>query len=412
MARVLPRAIGLAAAAAALALAPAARAGVGNGIRFGDGRMHLYLTVEPRYDSNVSLDPSGQAIGDVAVHLRPGLTFEADGDLLDVRFDGAIDFVQYLGVESADTTDLSRIDATAALGLGLNREGVLGLELEDRLTRSDQTQSLAIPTAAISIANVLDLTVPWRPGGGALVASAGGRWIVESFEPYLEGFVCDPATDPACDTALYSQLGYNEVQLFGEGRWKFLPRTSAVLRATWLERIPNDETVALPGSGLKILGGLTGLVTSRFAATIEGGWGDTFDSVGVPYSTWLANVEAEWIPNETVRGTIGYSHGYDFDPGIATALYGSDRAWVEAHALLGRLTLGLVGRWDRLEYVLSDSTTQVVQVTPTAEMEAARWIRLGLGYRFTTRSSAGSLADLPAWEYTKNEVWLSIRLVY
>jgi hypothetical protein len=411
MGATLGRRIGVACAAAALALATDAHAGVGNGIRFGGGRLHPYLVVRPLYDSNVTLDAGGQTIGDLLVHVTPGLNFEAEGERLVVTFDGALDWVQYLGLQG-ETDDLSRLDARAALGVIVNRDGALGLELDDRFTRSDQTQSLSLATAAISNANVLSVNVPWRPGGGALVLTAGGEWIVESFEPYLEGFVCDPATDPACDSAIYDQLGYDEIHAIGEVRWKFLPRTSAVLRATWLDRMPSDETVALPASGLKVLGGLTGLVTSRFAATVEGGWGDTFESVGVPYSTWLANVELEWIAAETLRAKIGYTHGYDFDPGLQTALYGSNRVRLEAHALFGKLTLGLVGRWDLLDYVLTPSTTQVLQISPTAEMEAARWLRLGLGYQLTARSSTGTLADLPSWEYTKSEIWLSARLVY
>jgi hypothetical protein len=407
----LRRAAGAIAIAAAVGLAADARAGAGNGIKFGDGRLHPFLDLEPRYDSNVTLGVNGETLGDVALHLRPGLRFEADGEILVVRLDAFVDRVQYLGLEG-DTKDLSRLDAGAGIGLVVNKKGSVGLELEDRFTRSDETRSLSIPQAVISNANGLRLRVPWRPGGGALVLAAGGEWLLESFEPYLKGFTCDPTLSPACDSSLLGDLGYNEYRATAEVRWRFLPRTSASVRATWLDRAPNDSTLSTAGSGLKAVAGVSGLVTTHLAGTLEAGYGDTFDSLGTPFSTWLANVEVEWIGTEDLRAKLAYTHGYDFDPGRTTSVYESDRISAVGHAALGKLALALDVRFDRLDYVLTDSTAQIAQVSPTAELEIARWMRLGVGYRLTVRTSTGTLSNLPAWDYTKHEAWLSARLVY
>jgi hypothetical protein len=349
-------------------------------------------------------------VGDLIVAVRPGARFEAEGSRLAIRFDGRLSVVRYLGLEG-DTTDLSRLDGFAELGLEANADGALGLELEERFTRGTETLSLSLPNAVISNANVLRLRVPYRPGAGALELSAGGEWILESFEPYLEGFVCDPAL-AGCDSDTLAGLGYDEYRGTGEVRWRFLPRTAASLRATWVQRMPNDPALSNDGSAVKAMAGVSGLVTSRFAATLEAGYGDTFESFGEPYASWLANVQLEWIAAEDRRVKVGYVHGFEFDPGQATSLYGSDRAFLEARAGFGRIALALGAGWDRLDYVLGDSTSQVVRVEPRVEMALARWFRLGLGYRYTGRSATGTLASLSSWEYTKNEAWLAARLEY
>ncbi|HSN90597.1 MAG TPA: hypothetical protein VLS93_05175 [Anaeromyxobacteraceae bacterium] len=403
------RGLGAAAVAAVLAIAPTARAGPGAGIRFGGGVLHPYLEIEPRWDSNVMLD-AGQEIADAVVAVRPGARFEREGTRLALRIDGRLSVVRFMGLEG-DTADLSRLDATAEVALEANRDGALGLELGDRFTRGVESLSLSLPNAVVSSANALRLRVPWRPGGGALELAAGGEWIRESFEPYLEGFVCAPVL-PGCDSATLAGLGYHELRGNGEVRWRFLPRTAARLRGTWVERLPDDTALSDDGSAVKVMGGLSGLVTSRFAATLEAGFGDTLGSAAEPYSSWLANVELEWIGGEKRRVRVGYTHGFEFDPGSATSLYGSDRVFLDARAAFGRFSLALAASWDRLDYVLTDATSQIVRAEPRLESAVARWLWLGLGYRYTARSSSGSLASLPSWEYARNEAWLSARLEY
>jgi hypothetical protein len=402
------RGLGAAAAAAALATAPVALAGPGAGIRFGGGTLHPYVEVEPRWDSNVMLD-AGEGMGDVLVAVRPGARFEAEGSRLVVHFDGRVSVVRYLGIEG-DTTDLSRFDAFAELGMEVNRDGVLGLELDDRFTRGTETLSLSLPNAVISNANVLRLRLPFRPGGGAFELSAGGEWIRESFEPYLEGIVCDPA-QAGCDPDTLDGLGYDEVRGTGEVRWKFLPRTAASLRGTWVQRLPNDPALSNEGSAVEVMAGVSGLVTTRFAATLEAGYGDALVA-DEPYSTWLAHVELEWIAGEARRAKVGYAHGFEFDPGQATSLYGSDRVFLDARAEFGRFALALAASWDRLDYVLTDATSQIVRAEPRFETAVARWFWLGLGYRYTSRTSDGTLSGVPTWEYSKNEAWLTARLEY
>ena len=78
----------------------------------------------------------------------------------------------------------------------------------------------------------------------------------------------------------------------------------------------------------------------------------------------------------------------------------------------GRFALVLEASWDRLDYVVGDSISQIIRAEPRFETALASWFWLGLGYRYTSRTSDGSLSDLATWEYTKNEAWLTARLEY
>src|SRR5512138_3786436 len=90
----------------AVAAAPAG-ASPGNGIRLGgsEGRLHPYLEVEGRWDSNVFFSSTGAAIGDLILHFRPGFTVNVPSETVAVDLDGKLDWAQYLGVDSADTRD-------------------------------------------------------------------------------------------------------------------------------------------------------------------------------------------------------------------------------------------------------------------------------------------------------------------
>ncbi len=397
---VVPRLVGLAAAALSIA-APVAAAD--NGIRIGEGRLHPYFEVEGRYDSNVLY--TSKPIGDLILHLRPGFTFDVSGPMAAVGLDASADWNKYFGVNDAGT-EMSQLFADATLKLGLNRGGNVGLELSDAFHRSDRTPSLSLASAVVTNYNDLKLQIPFRPGGGALELGVGGEWILESFEPFAGVAFCDPARSIPC-----SQFGYNQFSGGVSGRWKFLPRTAALVEASYFLRQPNDTNVSRQIKGLKALAGLAGLVTPRIAATLKAGYGDTLGSAGPDYRTWLANVELDYRGEGTIGAKIGYARDYGSDPGTVFALYGIHRIYLEGKVLLaGRLTITGQGEFDDVEYQLTPASSQLVRLSPSLEYELVRWAYVSLGYAITYRTS--NQPQIPTFDYTKNETWLKVRVIY
>ncbi|HUL59161.1 MAG TPA: hypothetical protein VLU43_07800 [Anaeromyxobacteraceae bacterium] len=405
--------------------APAA-AGPGDGIRIGGtgGRLHPYLELEPRYDSNVYLaDPTTGtgAVGDFIIHFRPGLRLDIPGDPVKLTFDGALDWAQYTGAQGA-TSGLSHLYAYALLGVMVNEHGTVSLDAGDDFWRTNNSPSMSLGSAVITNFNTLHAKVPWTPGGGALVLTTTGTWVLESFEPYYSGAVCDPNAYPGCSSSYYSKLGYNELRATEAISWKFLPRTSAVFEAEFFDRIPVDRTVSVGVDGLRVRAGATGLVTAHFAATLKAGYGDTLHSAGVPYGTWLLTAEGEWIGNELMGAKAGYVHDLGSDPGNEFALYDLNRAYADGRLqLTSGPTLELRADWERRDYHQTPSSTlppganaQLLHVQPSIEGELTRWLKLAGGYTFTKRMSHLPTVTTPiaAYNYSKNEVWVRATFTY
>lgn len=402
-------------AAVALGLASDAAAAAGNGIRLGgsEGRLHPFLEVEGRYDSNVLFETSGEAVDDFILHVRPGVTLDVPGDT-ELTLRGVLDWAQYLGV-SGDTTDLSKLYGEASIGIRANKRGAIGLELTDDFRRTNGTTALSLGSAVVSNDNRLHVAVPWKPGGGALVLTVAGDWRLETFETFLSGDVCDPgSTLPECNTATLADLGYNEVGASAELKWKFLPRTAAVVDAGWFARLPNDTALSAEVSGLRTEVGLTGLVSPRLAGTLKAGYGRTFGDV--EKNTWLASAELEWLASETTSARLGYSHDVGVDPGLVLSVYLAHRAYAEAKVLLGgRVAAKLLGQVDNRDYQTGAGVTATLfRIEPSIDAEVFRWFHVGVGYAYTDRTAdlGGVTTSARGFEYSKSEAWLRLTATY
>jgi len=312
---------------------------------------------------------------------------------------------------------LSRLYAESQLGLGVNRRGQVGLELTDVFRRSASIQALSLGNAVISNSNELAVLVPFRPGGGALVTTASGGWRLETFEPFDKAQLCAPGSPGAdCNPTDYAKLGYSDFTLGLESRWKFLPRTAALVQGQYFLHKPTSSAFGDDGSGVRAWLGLAGLFGAHLAGTVKGGYGDTFGTFGSGYRTWLANVEGEWLPVETTSLKLGYLHDYGADPGKAS-LYDSHRLYADAHTLLeGRFTGKLSASFEHRSFVLvSGSSADLFRVEPSVEVEMARWLRAAAGYAYTKRTSkqpAGAISPLPGFAYGKSEIYLRLTATY
>jgi len=403
--------------AALLAVASApAFAAPGNGIRLGgsEGRLHPFIELEGRYDSNVYTSADGSEVGDVIIHVRPGLTLSVPGEMTAVDASASLDWAKYLGTTAADGYDTAKLDklyASADLGISVNKKGTVGLEVSDTFRRSDQPQALSFGKAVISNFNALGVQVPFRPGGGAMTVSLLGGWSVESYENPL---TVDCTAYPASSGCDVSGLGYNDLSGGAGLAWKFLPRTSALIDVTYNKRIPNDVAKSLTGepSILRIPAGLTGLITPHVSATVKAGYGTTggdtgsYDSLG----TFLATVEGEWMPTETSSVKLGYFRDLMVDPG---AIYTTDTVALTGRQLVaGRIALGLTGSWQQLGYSLaSGGTGTIVQVKPSVGVDLTRWLKGEVAYNYSNRTYS---ANAPSFgvAYTKNEAWLKLVATY
>ncbi|HEX9402135.1 MAG TPA: outer membrane beta-barrel protein [Anaeromyxobacter sp.] len=391
------------AALAMAGVAAAAHASPGNGIRLGgsEARLHPFVDLETRYDSNVSYSSSAQSIGDLILHVRPGVEIKSPGDLAAIEFSGAIDWSQYLGIEG-DTTNLSKLYADAGLAALFNRRGAVSLRVDNDFRRQVSSTSLAAAgVAVVSNANTLSLSAPWKPGGGALIVTANGSWLLETFQKYKD----DPGV-------ALGDLGYSQFRAGADVQWRFLPRTSGIFSAGYFARVPNAANGPDDATGFDLLAGVTGLVTPRIAATAKVGYG----SASAPLkdsSSVLADVGVEWLPSETISFRTGYTRSFGIDPTASTYVADGVNAgfrvrMAERFAFRGGI------RYDRLAFqAIPGAETSFVRVDPSIEGSLGKWLTLATGYVYSTRAAswpAGLGGAPPA--YSKNEAFLKLGLTY
>jgi len=384
---------------ALLGAAGPAHAALGDGIRVGgaEGRLHPFVELEFRYDSNVATyyQPVYEMGGDLIIHVRPGLQLTVPGDGVAVDLRAVLDWAQYLGLQASASKDLSNLYANVALGVGFNRKGQLGFEVGESFVRSNQPNVYSVATGIISNYNDVTLSLPWRPGGGALTTTLAGEWTIESFDAYKNAQICGPSSaNPFCDPAYLSDLGYNNIGVNLGVNWKFLPKTAAVLDLSWFDRIPNSTLYSIAGTGMRAQVGATGLVTPHLAATVKGGYGTTLDlsldPAAVPqapltaFGTWLAQVSAEWIPSSVTSVKLSFNHDFGFDPSTTWALYTITHAALDAKSKLGGMfNAGLVADWGLLGYRdPATSSSTIFSVRPSVQAELNRAEALGLSQPF------------------------------
>jgi hypothetical protein len=397
------------AVAASLGVAQQAMGAAGDGIRLGGGEgvLHAFVDVDARYDSNAYTTTTGGA-ADLVFHVRPGLKLDVPGDMIAIDALAAVERVQYAGLEE-DTSSLNGWWADAGLRLSVNRKGRVGFELRDAFRRSNRAAALSLAIPALANNNTLSATLPFVPGGGALVFALGGDWAVESYEAITSSAAC---ASQDCDADYLKSLGFSEVQARGSAIWKFLPRTKATFDAGYFKRLPNDTTISPELTGLRVVAGLSGLVTTQVGATLRAGYGTTFGDNS--FGTWLATVEGEWLPVSEASVKAGYSHSIGTDPGRDFSVYANNRVFLDARYQFARkITVQGQVRYDKISYEAGvDTTTNVLAIEPSVDAEVTRWMRASVGYTYTDRSSTGARADLPTFNYTRNEVYIRASVVY
>jgi hypothetical protein len=411
---------------ALLLAASPALAAFGNGVRVGgaEGRLHPFVELELRYDSNVAVyfDPAANS-SDLMLHVRPGIQLNVPGETVALDLKARLDLVKYFGIDNPATKDLSGLYADVSLGVGFNRKGQFGLELDEKFVRSNQPTAYSVASGVISNFNDVSVAIPWRPGGGALTTTLSGDWTLESYDAFKPGQYCaatGAAGNPYCNPAYLSDLGYNNLGAGLGLNWKFLPKTAALLDLSWFDRLPNSTVYSIGGTGMRAQAGISGLVTSHLAATLKGGYATTLklklDPPASPpsnFSTWLATASLEWIPSSFSTLKLTANHDLGFDPGTTWALYAISHVSLEGKSKFnGMLSAGLLFDWALLDYRDAATTSsQIFTARPSIQADLNRWLVLELAYQYTHRTT-DLAAPPPGWEYSKQEVWLRAVVTY
>lgn len=403
------------------------------GVRLGNGRLHPSFEVNSRFDDAVAATIVGSAPGalasDLVLHLKPAVRLDLPSPKISLTAGAHADYNWFMGVSSLATRELSFLAAAADLIIAINRGGAFSYEVSERFSRSDRTTNVALGSGILSTYNeVTPFKISVRPGGGAITIEGSYTFVLENYENRTLGCT-DPNTPefsdpnspnfkdlPECATLdkTLQVASYQTHRIRTEGRWRFFPKTGALIEASIdFRRYPDRLAGApenVPSTPLRVMAGLAGLLTPKLTLVLKAGYGDTLIANG--YRSLIAHAEMDFSPSETVAFKLGYARNFD---AIATPLayFGSDRVFGNLAMLVGgRLGIRLGGALDFLSYGGGSGRLDTnSELSVAMDYEILAWLRAGLGYTFTHHDVARTGETLD-WSYSRNEAGVRVIAEY
>ncbi len=356
--------------------------------------------------------------GDLVVTPQVGLLFLLSTPSTSVNFTGSASYVWYTGVINDGTKDISHIEASVGFNAAFNKIGAIEVDIGDNFARSDHSTNTTAGIGLLSLYNSASLAIPIHPGGGAIEISPKVRWDVEFFSQLLPGVLTGCAMDISCNPNLVNEMNYSDIS-FGVGaKWKFLPKTAAVLDASFDYRTYfNDQSTVAPATGmadtstnlegliLRVQGGLTGLITPHISTTLLiGGAGDFGASSA---KTVIGQAEVAYLGSSfTIRG--GYLRALNPIPIFGTSA--DNRVYLEGRTLIyGRLSASLLGSFDYVTYSLSQRGDLLFSLQPSLGYQVTSFFSIGASCILSERASNSSFQGI---NYFRYQPMLTLTLSY
>ncbi|MHB8416878.1 MAG: hypothetical protein ACYDCL_02310 [Myxococcales bacterium] len=425
----------IAVAAVCLLAGISARADDDLGIKVGDGRLHLQLDLQGRYDTFAELNAQNQPEGDFLFDIRPGLKLDIPSPIFAFDLAADADGILYLNAPGLD-----RVLADGSVGIGINRAGIVGLDIADQFNRSDNNNMVALPFAIISDYNDASAKIGIRPGGGALAIEPGFDFIYEHFEPVLStGLSACPGGSPLCDPSNASDMDFYEEKISLNLRWRFLPKTALLLGGDFMfVNYPTATSGLAANAPMDIVDGtigIAGLLTSRVEVVLKAGYSQTLINgasvAAVPglaasgeNRTLIGQAQIGYIFSETGSLKIGVVRLLNPAPTVL-ADYTDTRPYLNFRWLIaGRLTLHLDVSYDLFDYQFNSEgqvgrNDESLHIDVGPEFEILRWLRVAAGYDFTDLQSSdsaiftyNSTSIFGGSGYNNHEVYLRVTLAY
>ena len=309
----------------------------GNGVRSGRFRVHPEARFEARFDNNLYREDAQEESPVAAGYLRlmPSLrlTNPAPGP---VSVDGSagLEIRQYLESRINDQQDALGVGlaAGATIGQGQGFELAINQDLRRQLevgqgvdqqpgTAEPQVEEVdcASPCTFTFWRNVTRLQGRFAPGGGRLVFAPGYKFTLTRFEEF--------------DT-----IDKDEHELRAGGSYRFFPRTSFVIDGAY--QIIDYTAKQLVGdiSPVRVQAGLRGLVTTKLAVVLTGGYGSTLTSAkgeqpDDDFAGFIGTAELIYELTQGLRARLSYDR--DFADSSFSNFVAVDRVGGKLEARLG-----------------------------------------------------------------------------
>jgi hypothetical protein len=390
------------------------------GFRLSDtGRLHLYVNVDLRYDSNPAIQPAGLEVGDMALRLRGGLRLLQPSERLEIVLGIAADWSQYLGLVKTSTRSLSALQGEANLEVTANKAGAVSVYLTDALGRVESPTEISISERLKSTRNTARIGLDYRPGGRALEFGASYGFDINWYDANQQVVVNSNAL------TTYSHL------IHAQALWHFFPKTAAtfeadeqIARYPFAATAPTSGLVAVPNAAtgatteqvspnvpevdtnpFKARLGLIGLLTEKLTVRLNAGYANTFISGPLAATasneqTAIGMAQLTWKPTEVITVSGGFIR--DVAPVSLYGWFDYDRVFLEyQHFVLARLIFSLRGSYEYDNFGKSPIASlvarhdNVLRGEARVSYQALRWLTSSIFYlpeaRLTDYKTVGGI---------------------
>jgi len=342
---------GLPALICTLLLAQSALAAPGNpdlGVKIGEkSRLHLGADLGAGFDTNPNYRPmSADFVGDLSLALRPRMQLDIPGSLLNLDAGATLNYQEYFGVMNAATRSLRQLDGDAHLNVEINREGMFGFALSDRLTRALDPGVAALGSRLARTRNDAAAGVEFRPGGGLLTFSLKYMFGLEIFDRHASPSLLDDlglyVSNPQIANPEY--FDNMEHRLILRSEWRFLPKTGAFINifgGAFNYLHPSSSNVANYPVGIEI--GAMGAVTSKISGVAKLGYANPLiiangAVTSAAFIGVIGQLEARYQITEMNIVTVGARR--QLRPVYMYTFFTDNRVYAEtSHALFERFML-------------------------------------------------------------------------
>lgn len=273
------------------------------GVRTGEFTLYPSFGVTGHHDTNLfngNNDENNRPVGATSVRFAPRLALSNDvNSNVAFSFNGTGDLRLFL----TDNAAVSTQDGVGG-GMGLNvtfgKRRAFSLTLFDTFSRALRAPNWEITSTLDRVSNDVGARVEFHPGDiperRPFNLALGASWGVDMFDFFPGG---DSAT-------IRSKLA---------GSWRFLPKTAAILDATWDFRnyantTLTSQNLAANSQPFRVKVGLNGALTKRLTATGMAGWGLSNHAKGATYNSFLASAGIGLRASESTRVFLGYDRDY------------------------------------------------------------------------------------------------------
>jgi len=388
---------------------------------FGKGRLHLFTSLDLRFDSNPSFASVSSNINpDLILAIKAGSSFEIASERLIFNIRGQIDWMQYLGAFQKETKSYSGIQGNAAMRFATKNLGAWTISLSDAFSRTVSPSNAALNARILYLTNDSSLRFDYAPFNKAVSANVSYGFLLNWFDANQQGL---PASAAMSSMSHRLQLGTV---------WKFLPKTGLQISTDLgMVRYPNRDAsiVNYDSHPVRASIGLVGYLSNKLTVNAYVGYGNSLSlnadkKLISSFSNVVALAQISWRLSDPMSINAGYSHDFS-----ATNFFTSQefhRAFLNySYAFWSHLQLSIQGQYDYQTMRLPTSASSallatrhdhVIRFDSRLSFRIKKWLGGALFYipeiRLTDAKNKLPTGDLVSASYSKHTAGFDLTLAY